>query len=1513
MLASSDGGSWFWTGGTFQPGTDTVVEFFEKGDFTELYVYPAPGPRPVHMTVRIAHAKSAQGTFYAEALRGSSSVLDLSGYEIVRNDAHETTAARVVAGPPADQPALDKSLLNYDTNVNFRQVSWSAVKDQLGSVLQPQTPIVSTYDSDGRIVSTARADRTVLTYLPGSDRLDAVYDLAGYLLTDYVYDASGDLIEIKNEGQRRALDEALFDAKRQVSLRKTEALEDQAIESGMITQSFLDQVNVQRAQLEGQRSSVQNSLNDLENQKMKGSDAKKAKSQALDQLRGALRQIDQARNAFEENVARQLALLSGALNEKKLSIERDFSAAFARIESEFTKSFDAVVLEERRAVVIDVYRTVLGRDPSASETASGASQSVGVLKSTLLASPDRAARTARKDSILSGLQSKLDEFLSASDSSARAAYLNTLGLTAEEAVNLSAAEVTALKAFLASQSLHFAESAIDPLVELLKSEGVTITESDRTQLAVRLILIDILTGQIHPFLKEGEELLISLYALEKTSRLYAKHSSSFKLTYEDLQDFSLKNPSKHPVVHVEGKHYVNVLSVTPLEVTILDGGEVKKLSKEDFLKVWEGTTLLPDAHAPPALESKKLSEEKTRTIQGAFFFLIPAIIGAIGSIVGAVGGIIASIGSILAGIGTLIGNIVVGLGNILGGILHGIGTLTHTLFTGLKFAATHLFGGGLTGLFAPATQGGFFGASLNTLTAGSLFKSAVSIGLNYGLQKGLDALGVPVGISSVLTGFVTGGFLGGVSSQGFNGALFLQEGLRGAVQAGSRTLLAASGMNSTVTDVLNILTTTPTQGGSWQGTIGGQLITINASLALSLASYGIQKLGQTVGLDPRITGILGSTIAGGIGGAFQNGVNFGQQIIQSVQDGLIQGAIAYGVNFAVDQITDNALLQSLAARSIMGGIEGMLFRNNLFDGLFDAAKQSVVNFFGDVNPGSISLFSSVIDERGLTGALEAYATDIFDRGTIESVLRTGGFASALLSPKTNVILPTGVSAKEAVLSNGTGVLFDTAGGDVGRRRNNIVQLGEFGITYDGTFGLLEGSVYDTSSVNDLYSIDVLEGRAIKLTLQDSEGNEIIRVSEGQEPIFIKGPDNNPAQPIFNLWNAVVKAVSVGLSYVFKEGIAHAAEAVTNGSAQALQVIRYVFGNGFNNVVVPEYTNDKLIQPYIYNLALKDKIIELAQSLNIPMYETTNLFGNAIDWFDNFEEDLAEKSKIYKFLYDLGNSTQQFLNVLNGLTPQPSIPDALQPLVDKIQDWFNQLFGGVTSGFDNDLVNEVIRKVGELSHGRPIVDGIAFAHSGFFAPLIGAIEKAQYDISTVISYEGPFFRQDNYYINNPNIKRIISVWGTASNGIETGKYTNWLTEENFGRVDIDGTKKAVAVADFGPPTPEQPAHFDAPNYIETVNIKILGARHNDFTYIEYDSQGNEIWNRDPYEPERIAREINFKTNVFMRRLYRATTDEELHPGAIREFLENTPGISEDPVTGVWTVDARNLPYALEYEY
>jgi len=209
------------------------------------------------------------------------------------------------------------------------------------------------------------------------------------------------------------------------------------------------------------------------------------------------------------------------------------------------------------------------------------------------------------------------------------------------------------------------------------------------------------------------------------------------------------------------------------------------------------------------------------------------------------------------------------------------------------------------------------------------------------------------------------------------------------------------------------------------------------------------------------------------------------------------------------------------------------------------------------------------------------------------------------------------------------------------------------------------------------------------------------------------------------------------------------------------------------------------------------------------------------------------------------------------------------------------------------------------------------HSGFFAPLLGALEKTRddgsyFDVQTVINYEGPNVNW-NDHIDNPNLKRIINVWGTAPNEIIETRANQIPGCNTNGSVScIDPSKKPVVISDFGPPS--NPTNLlsewskagftgSAPGGIENVNILILNARHNDFSYdaTAWNDPGNQ------FEPEMIAQEINRKTNKFMRLLYQFSLTDQTRPGDLRFFLENTTGISFDSANQVWVVDPSQLEF------
>ncbi|MFH1800119.1 MAG: hypothetical protein ABH891_04635 [Candidatus Omnitrophota bacterium] len=103
-------------------------------------------------------------------------------------------------------------------------------------------------------------------------------------------------------------------------------------------------------------------------------------------------------------------------------------------------------------------------------------------------------------------------------------------------------------------------------------------------------------------------------------------------------------------------------------------------------------------------------------------------------------------------------------------------------------------------------------------------------------------------------------------------------------------------------------------------------------------------------------------------------------------------------------------------------------------------------------------------------------------------------------------------------------------------------------------------------------------------------------------------------------------------------------------------------------------------------------------------------------------------------------------------------------------------------------------------------------------------------------------------------------------------------------------------DFGPPTwTFDDANFTGPAGIENINIEIIGARHNDFSY------DPAAWNSNPYEPEAEAQEINRKTNLFMRDLYKFALQDQTNAGVLSNFPRTESVVSYNSSRNIWVVD------------
>jgi hypothetical protein len=174
------------------------------------------------------------------------------------------------------------------------------------------------------------------------------------------------------------------------------------------------------------------------------------------------------------------------------------------------------------------------------------------------------------------------------------------------------------------------------------------------------------------------------------------------------------------------------------------------------------------------------------------------------------------------------------------------------------------------------------------------------------------------------------------------------------------------------------------------------------NLSSSLANYGIEKLGLHLGLDPRISSLIGAPISAVIGGVgFDVGKSIGENIFKSVSDGVLRGVTSLGVEYLTQKADLNPLLGSLTSRAITGAIEGVLGGGNIFGGIFNAFKDSALNVtrLGVQGNNSWSQaqylqrvinFSKIIQDQGFSKAIETYATGIFHQDSIESLVRTYG-------------------------------------------------------------------------------------------------------------------------------------------------------------------------------------------------------------------------------------------------------------------------------------------------------------------------------------------------------------------------------------------------------------------------------------------------------------------------------------------------------------------------------------------
>lgn len=1157
------------------------------------------------------------------------------------------------------------------------------------------------------------------------------------------------------------------------------------------------------------------------------------------------------------------------------------------------------------------------------------------LQSTIQSLPELADRQAYVATIKQNVRSWITNYLSSSDSG-KLSLASGLQLSSSDLINLTSSDAQRILAWLDARPLHFGQSAFLALESLLDQKGIGYT---RTDLATKCILTDILTGVISP-LDDGD-LTISIYALNKVANLYGLMLAGANISWTDLLAIYQASPTSQVIAHVNGNHYVIITSITATSITYIDPGigkdkqnESLTVTKDGFLKSWKGNVALENTRLQtlPNYQNKILSASQTQNIRGAFWgsllgifsFVISIFIPGVGPVLAAtlsfisnalqIASLVASIiekdwlSAMTAAVSLGFSDIGKGLGNFFHGATQTLGTVGQVLngvgqFFGGVFEAVQGFFGQV---------GNFFhgiGNAITTSEIGSrIIESAIGIGIDYGVSRGLEAIGVNPQIAGFLGNLTAGGIIGGMKGdtvstlgQPVTQAQNIQNSIQQTVtltEVGNLGLELH--LDAAFTNIVG-LSLAAIQGIQIQNpgtTLETAFSKVEPQLVSSLAQYGVGKLGDSLGLDPRLSALIGAPISAGIGTVFDIERNAAITIINSVQAGMIQGVVSYGLSFTG---TQDPILGSLMSRDITNNLALAIGRDGLFNTVFNILGRTALNVVNVVG-GAVqtvfqgaSSFGDLIQQKGLAGALESLATSAFSRNAQEVIIQKGGVQGLLNStPEVPATLPDGSSALELKIDDENSLFFDDVSHLIGRKDEGIYQLGDFGYDSFGNFLLLQGNVY-ADVVDDLdLSAGVKDGQLISIKI-DGPSETLLQVDpeKPNTPIYIQGPSPNQGAnqgATYDLWAALLKLAPCGLSIWLGNGTAQAAQQIaspntTISSLQDSTRLVYALANGIANP-----NSDETKAPdYIQNLEnkLTDQgggQISESDLLPIPLYQHQFIFTqinaglDAIKWIVESQDSTNHGKLVSDVLTNLSGYFWQY-----GLNPyfmeRPIVgmgySGGFIPLVEAIAATggiynFKSLvaLGAATISLSQDLVSAATRIIQFIVHNQ--ISDIQNDLNTIFGSATDVIQQIISDVQnnlidpaftllenqleSITRQNDPKNVADLPDLSNTKVQQIVNVWGTKDILVQTG-----MGGERDALCGLSGS--------------------------QLVNVEIFGATH--FDYME----------RTPTRDD-TASDIQWNKMVsdFVARLIR-NSDTPLH---LDTFLKSDSAHVIKNGAGVWEV-------------
>ncbi|MFA5143946.1 MAG: LamG-like jellyroll fold domain-containing protein [Candidatus Omnitrophota bacterium] len=834
------------------------------------------------------------------------------------------------------------------------------------------------------------------------------------LLVEYTYDDAGNLVLVRLPYARDSIDSQLVEARQKIAAEKEGYLRQLAAEKGLAYQQIHNSVESARAEINDERDRLKPYLyQQVTRQKwvgwwIFGWWQSYTATVEVASVRAALNQLDEEERLLNEEAAKAYARLDSQIESARDKLEQDETDSLAEITEQEAAFHSKIIEEEATPVILDYYRSILGRDPDdaeikvwLAEVDYGSAIDVEALKTALLASGERRSEEAFVRELKAAIADKLDAYLSA-DEAGRSAILAPLGLTLEDTVPLDRGEVNAILAFLEDQNIHFGRSAFVSLKELLDSNNIAC---DLDEVALKAVLVDIFTGFINA-VSDGKLLELSMFALSTTAAAYGLDLCNAKLDFEDLallgkigtvpgQQSSQDGdcPILPVIAHLKNNHFVVVTNiaddgkVTYKEVNKGKDGSTYTISQEDFEKSWTGYAIvqdeigtvpgqqsLRDGDCPILSPSKLLSADQAQRIKGSCLPFLFALVGLfIESLVTIAAGVVSAITAVVAAVSSAIAPVLAAIGSAISGITSALVGITTQIFSAIQFVGVSLlntagaiFGGIGSAIFGSGGLGGIVSATgFNIAGVGlAIGKTVALTALSFGISKGLDLLGIDPLASGLISSFLTGG-VSGLFNGGLSAMSFIAGGLQGLAVQGVSVIGQQLGLDSTLSNVIGMSAAAlvGAAGQSINATTGSFDFTkfsdiigtqVFPNIAGELTCYGVDKIGELLGVP--FSDQLSYLAGMGIRSSLQVGLNPNMdpgKIWSDVTAGFLQGAVSVGLSYATQELgLSNSLLANIGFSAIAGvlnaGLQSFMpnGQKDVFKYMFDTYMKNTLTFLG---------------------------------------------------------------------------------------------------------------------------------------------------------------------------------------------------------------------------------------------------------------------------------------------------------------------------------------------------------------------------------------------------------------------------------------------------------------------------------------------------------------------------------------------------------------------------------------